>query len=160
MAWWLVPEWDLCSVYHFSYHYGNFNPVQPPRSILNRKRTTRAETIAVPASFISFGGIWSGLVDLFIFSKWTFFAYWSLIYRDFVYVIKYRDFVYVNKDLFVWFQVEEVVQHSHSDFELLPVRSIQLLKAAVEVRLLASLLLWRNKNSSCLLYTSPSPRDA
>ena len=27
---------------------------------------------AVPASFISFGGIWSGTVDLFIFSNPTF----------------------------------------------------------------------------------------
>ena len=47
-----------------------------------------------------------------------------------------------------------MVQHSHSDFELLPVRSIQLLEEAVEVRLLTSLLLWRNKNSSKRL--SPS----
>ena len=40
--------------------------------MLNRKRATRAGMTAVPASFISFGGIWSGTVDLFIFSNSTF----------------------------------------------------------------------------------------
>ena len=43
-----------------------------PRSMLNRKRATRAGMTAVPASFISFGGIWSETVDLFIFRNPTF----------------------------------------------------------------------------------------
>ena len=84
---------------------------------------------AVPASFISFGGIWSGTVDLFIFSNSTFLRSdrW-----DTVISLRWGGSA-------LWFPIKSVSRHS-------------VTVGAVEVHQLTSLLLWRNISLSKLLH--------